>query len=75
MTLCVGDEEVSVSCEYDDTPWPGRADDYNGMRRYYLLTDGPRQFAVNAAWELPAWVIEQATGSRAPDAAAGPGVG
>jgi hypothetical protein len=57
LSLILGDEEVSVHCEYDDDAWVGGSDGIHVNPPYYIVTEGTPFATADAIWAIPAWII------------------
>lgn len=64
LTLLLGDDEVSLTCEYDQTKWVGGKDGFEIEPPYYLdaeyfTADSDLYVTADTIWSIPAWIITQ----------------
>lgn len=61
LSVHIDGEEVTVTCEYDETTWWGGKDGMHMEPPYYLSAESSMDSVLNPAWEIPRWIIAKLT--------------
>lgn len=61
LSVHIDGEEITLTCEYDETTWWGGKDGMHMEPPYYLSTESSEDAVLNPAWEVPAWIIAHLT--------------